>query len=154
MLGRVRRGLPKASAKTGSPDVLLEKLSQMIAASDASGQTERDERGVVVVLKKAFQGDALKPEVADHLADLDRVAAAHPRFPVAVVVHTDKPIAAAERAKWASKGSSVLSLFKSVDPGRKSVVIVDDAIPLVPRTSPERADNVRVEIVFIAPEAL
>ena len=153
LLGRARRaGSTKAaSLQTGD---LLEQLSAMAASSGALMAPERDERGVVVVLRELFDGDSLKPGAKERLAELDRVSAANDRFPIAVVLHSDKPLSAAERQKWQARGASIAGALGAVSKTKKLVFVADDAEPLVGRKSPERALNARVEIVFISPEAL
>jgi outer membrane protein OmpA-like peptidoglycan-associated protein len=126
----------------------------MAASSGALMAPERDERGVVVVLRELFDGDSLKPGAKERLAELDRVSAANDRFPIAVVLHSDKPLSAAERQKWQARGASIAGALGAVSKTKKLVFVADDAEPLVGRKSPERALNARVEIVFISPEAL
>lgn len=156
ILARSRRSLPKsASTGPGSPDELLQALSAMVASRKSESlDPERDERGVVVVMREVFDGEALSKSARERLGDLERVAATHPRFPIAVVLHSDKPLSKAERSKWEARGVALLAAMKGVDDARKRVILAEDAVPVVARSSSERASNARVEIVFIAPEAL
>ena len=117
-------------------------------------QPERDERGVVVTLRGAFEGDGPSNAARARLSELDRVAAAHPSFPLQIVVHTERAVPVAERGKLDARAATLAALFKSVDPSRRVVIVAADDVPLVSRSSSERASNARVEIVFISPEAL
>jgi outer membrane protein OmpA-like peptidoglycan-associated protein len=119
-------------------------LGELAAYARRAGglSAQRDERGVVVVLGQVFDRDALRPEAAARLAELDRVAAAHPSFPVAVVVHTDRPIA------------RVAEAFASRSVERRVAIVAGNALPLVDHQARDRARNARVEIVFLTPEAL
>lgn len=154
VLARTRRATADKTAG-GASDSLLDQLSEMAAhAKGLSMSPERDERGVVVVLRDLFDGETLKPAARERLAELDRVAAANARFPVAVVLHSDKPLSSGDKSKWQARSSTLLDAFGSVGKARKVGIVADDAMPLVSRSSSERAANARVEIVFIAPEAL
>ncbi|MBL8742425.1 MAG: hypothetical protein JNK04_15055 [Myxococcales bacterium] len=76
------------------------------------------------------------------------MAGQHPAFPLAVVVRSDKPLAGAERARWEARAEAVAGVFKSVDKSRRVVFVSSE------KASPERGGDPRVEIVFIAPEAM
>lgn len=154
LLARARRAGPTKTSSLSTLD-LLDQLSAMAASSPGAPiAPERDERGVVVVMRDLFDGEALKPAAKERLADLDRVSAANARFPLAVVVHSDKPLSAAERQKWQARGGAIAGALGAVSKAKKLVFVADDAQPLVGRKSPERALNARVEIVFISPETL
>ncbi len=172
VLSRTRRAESlKANAGATSPagprgseersaDALLSAISAMGAASKAQALAPgRDERGVVVTLRSVFEGETLSASAKSRLEDLDRVAGQHPAFPIAVVVRSDKPIAASEKARWEARAESVASLFKSVDKARRVVFVSGDKFSGTagqpPRgASAERGGDARVEIVFIAPEAM
>ncbi|MFO0547515.1 MAG: hypothetical protein U0271_03950 [Polyangiaceae bacterium] len=154
VLSRARRASAPQGA-TGSADALLQELSGLAAATQKQGSLdpERDERGVVLTLRAAFDGDAPSAAARARLEELDRVANAHPSFPVAVIVHTDKPMKDADKTVWMSRGQALAALLKSVPSDKKVVVVAGDALPATAVAS-EKAKNARVEIVFIAPEAL
>jgi len=152
VLTRTRR--QSAAAASGgtaasSADSLLSELGAM--GQKAGFSPSRDERGVVVVLRDVFEGDDVGARAKSLLEQLDRVAAAHARFAVAVVVHTDKPVSAADKAKWEARAAKVASRFGSVPEARRLTVFAADALPAA---TGKNARNTRVEIVFIAPEAL
>ena len=159
VLSRARRSSPAAAAKGASEgrsaDQLLGALSSMLAAQKAGSEgmtPQRDERGVVVLMRQVFEGDALAKGAQAVLAELDRVAAAHPAFPLAIVVHTGVAVPPAAKAEWQRRASHLADAFKSVDKSRRVVVMAEDAVPV--GGPKERAQSARVEIVFIAPEAL
>ncbi len=152
VLTRVRRAKAAASSGagvSGSADALLAELSGMGQKSGLA--PSRDERGVVISLRDVFDGDAPKPLTRTLLEELDRVASSHPAFAVAVVLHTDKPVAAAERARWEERAGKIAAAFSSVPAARRLAVVAGDALPVLPG---KNAKNARVEVVFIAPEAL
>ena len=154
ILARARRGL-SARVGVGSADALLEELGAMAQTSKGLAlEPRRDERGVVAILRSGFEREELSAAAKDRIQELDRVAAAHPAFPIAIVVHTDKALSGPERKSWEQKGAAISRALGSVPDGRKLVVVAEDALPLVARGSSERANNTRVEIVFVAPQAL
>lgn len=154
LLARTRRA-QGTKVGLGAADALLEEISAMASRSTGPSMSpERDERGVIVTLRSAFDADALTGPAKERLAELDRVAKTHPRFPIAIVLHSDKPLAAGEKARWEARGKAIADALGSVEGPRKVVFVAGDDVPLVPRSSSERAANARVEIVFIAPEAL
>jgi hypothetical protein len=152
VLTRTRRQAGAASSggtTDGSADGLLAELGAMGQKSGFS--PSRDERGVVVVLRDVFEGEAVGSRAKGLLEQLDRVASAHKRFAIAVVVHSDKPVSAADRAKWDARAGKIASLFASVPETRRLALFAADALPAA---AGKNARNTRVEIVFIAPEAL
>ena len=155
VLSRTRRAesAKQASGAGGSEarsaDALLSAISAMGGAPKAPAFTPaRDERGVVVTLRSVFDGESISAGAKSRLEDLDRVAGQHPAFPLAVVVRSDKPLAGAERARWEARAEAVAGVFKSVDKSRRVVFVSSE------KASPERGGDARVEIVFIAPEAM
>jgi hypothetical protein len=154
LLSRTRRAETAKhtrGSEARSADALLSAISAMGGAVKQRALAfapGRDERGVVVTLRSVFEGEAIAAGAKSRLEDLDRVAGQHPAFPIAVVVRSDKPIAPSERARWEARAESVASVFKSVDKARRVVFVSGD------KPSPERAGDARVEIVFIAPEAM
>jgi hypothetical protein len=144
VLTRVRRA---AGDDAGASDTLLSELS-------AAGGWDpvRDERGVVVTLHDAFHGPALAPDASKRLADLGRVAAAHPGFAVQLVVHDATTPAAkdttdAKRAEAATQAlvaaGATAARVKSETAGARE--------PLVdPSDAKARARNERLDVVFVA----
>ena len=61
------------------------------------------------------------------------------------------PVPAAEKAKWEERAKAISSAFGSVAEAKRLVLVAGDALPVV---SGKNARNARVEIVFVAPEAL
>jgi hypothetical protein len=141
----VRRAATPTSRANGVGDALLAELS-----AAGSLTPSRDDRGVVVTLRDVFRGEALTPEGQKKIADLARVAAAHPTFPVEVVVHGGTEKGDKDRA------AAVASALNSAAPGGKLKVepLAAAAVsPVVDPASPSRARNARVEIVFVTPES-
>ena len=147
LLTKARR-MSDASA-SGQADTLLAELS-------ASGgwDPSRDERGVVVTLREAFNGTSLTADAEKKLRELGRVASAHPTFAVQIVLHdATTPSAAdlsadAQRADAAAKalvaGGATAAKLKWETAGAKSP-IVD------PTDAKAKARNARLEIVFVTP---
>jgi len=137
------------STSTGLADSLLAELS-------AAGGWDpvRDERGVVVTLRDAFHGASLTADGQKKLADLGRVAAAHPTFAVQVVVHDAAPPSAAEatddqkRADAAVQalvsGGATAAKVKGETAGARAPVVA-------PSDAKARARNARLDVVFVAP---
>ena len=152
VLTRTRRQSAAASSggtADGSADSLLSELGAM--GQKAGFAPSRDERGVVVVLRDVFEGEDVGSRAKGLLEQLDRVAGTHKRFAVAVVVHTDKAVGAADRTKWEARAAKLASLFGTVPETRRLTLFAADALPVA---AGKNARNTRVEIVFIAPEAL
>jgi hypothetical protein len=141
----VRRAATPTSKANGIGDALLAELS-----AAGSLAPSRDDRGVVVTLRDVFRGDALTPEGEKKIASLARVAAAHPTFPVEVVVH-----GGTEKGDQA-RAAAVAKALSSAAPGGKirvEPVAAAAVSPIVDPAGPARARNARVEIVFVTPES-
>lgn len=160
VLTRARRdasrgpGASQGAAGKAGASALLEELSAMAARTAGGMDPARDERGVAVTLRQVFDGDKITSAAAARLAELDRVAAAHPEFALAVVVHTDKPVTDGDRAAWNNRAQRLSDAFASVPAARRVFLVAGDAVPLVSSSSSGRGRNARVEVVFLAPEAL
>lgn len=153
VLTRARRAGDAAGAQAGVGEQLLGELTAY--ARRAGGlSAQRDERGVVVVLGQVFDRDQLRPEAKARLAELDRVAAAHPSFPLAIVVHTDQPVSARDEAAWRARAERVAEAFPSRPAERRFSIVAGNSLPLVDHQARDRAKNARVEIVFLTPEVL
>ena len=147
LLTRARR--TSDAPPQAEPDTLLAELS-------ASGQFEpaRDERGVVVVLRDAFKGTGLSEKGAASLAELGRIAVAHPGFAVQVVVHDAAPPSAAEAAADTQRGqAAAAAIVGAGEPAaRVEAVAAGARAPIVdPQDARHRARNARLEIVFVSP---
>ncbi len=135
---------PDAAAAL-SADALLAELSA------AKLLPSRDERGVVIVLHDAFEGDGVSRRAAARLAELDRVAAAHSAFPVLVVVHDAKAGGASDKSKGEARAAAAAAALPSAK-DRVAPIWAGAAAPIAdPRTAAGR--NARLEVVFVAPRA-
>jgi hypothetical protein len=157
VLTRTRRAAASAPAapgagggSKGSADALLEELSAM-GAKRGGFTPQRDERGVVVTIQNAFEGDAVRPGTKTLLEELDRVAAAHKEFAIAVVVHSERAVPRAEISRWDARAKKIAAAFASVPEPRRLALVAGDALPV---SAAGAAKNARVEIVFVAPENL
>ena len=143
-LSEVRR--PKtlqAPAASGS-DQLLEELS------NATYAPVRDDRGVVVTLREAFsESPALSASAEQKLAALGRVAAAHPDFPVLVVLHT----AGTSRVERDEERLTLaVGALRTAGATRIASTVGGNRTPAVDPQRPGAAKrNERLEIVFVAP---
>ncbi|WP_437336556.1 hypothetical protein [Sorangium sp. So ce394] len=157
-LTAARRAATPVTRAPGAGDALLAELS-----AAGTWSPVRDDRGVVVTLRGLFAGNALTKTGEARLRDLSRVVAAHPAFPVAVVVHTDREISAREEPAWAARADAVV---RALDPAqgasaaaapqapRIAPFLAGSAAPVVDPGGSERGRNARVEIVFVTPETL
>ena len=142
-LTRVRRGNTDAKRSAGRADALLEALSNL-----GEGTPSRDDRGVVVTLRSAFEDDGLSASGKRAVAEIAKVAASHKQFPVMVVVHGD--------ASSASRGRAIVDALRG-DLGRERVAdahLAGDAAPVVDPKGPTAQRNTRIDVVFVSPEAL
>lgn len=148
-LGLLSRARRSSDATAGDPDALLSELS-------ASGGWDptRDERGVVVTLRGVFNGAALTAAASKALAELGRVASAHPSFAVQVVVHDAVAPTVSEAEAKAQRGRAVAAAL--VAGGAKEARVRLEAAgahaPLVdPSDVSHRGRNARVDVVFVSP---
>lgn len=136
-----RRPRAQATPSRGESDALLTELSR------ADFLPFRDDRGVVVTVRPVREGGKLSAQAASKLADLGRVARAHPEFPVLVVVHD-------ARAGSPEDGLSAqaVAVLKAAGASRIEGSNAFASSPVVP---PDRAGasarNERLEIVFVSP---
>jgi hypothetical protein len=154
VLTRVRRVAADPRKAPGASDALLAELSAYASRQGQAMSPGRDERGVSVSIERPFDGDGLSSGATAKLAELDRVAAAHPDFAVAVLLHSDKPVATSEQARWKTRAEKVASALKSVPRGRLSTLVAGNGSPLVDPRGKDKARNLRLEIVFVSPEPL
>jgi hypothetical protein len=137
------------SSSTGLADSLLAELS-------AAGGWDpvRDERGVVVTMRDVFHGVTLTPEGEKKLANLGRVAGAHPTFGVQVVLHDAAPPSAAEAADDQKRADAAVQAL--VAGGAAAAKVKGETAgaraPIVdPTDAKARVRNARLDIVFVAP---
>jgi hypothetical protein len=147
LLTRARRTSDATTVRT-EPDILLSELS-------ASGQfsPSRDERGVVVVLRESWKGTTLTPEAAQKLAELGRVAVAHPAFAVQIVVHDAATPSPAEAAAdlLRAKSAAAAIVAAGAPEARVKPETAGARAPLVDPTSRQHGRNARLEVVFVSP---
>lgn len=148
-LTRARR----TSAQKDVTDTLLAELSQA-RATDTKGADlapARDERGVVVTLHNAWNGDKPSAETEATLKDLGRVAAAHPAFGVQVVLHDATPSDISLNRRRGANAERVL-LEAGGPKGRVHVEIAGTHAPVIdPKDTARQGRNARLEIVFVSP---
>jgi flagellar motor protein MotB len=147
LLTRARR--TSDASQQAEPDALLSELS-------ASGQFEpsRDERGVVIVLRDAFKGTSISWPASKALAELGRVAVAHPGFAIQVVVHDATPPSASEASADVQRAQAAVAALVSAGAPVSHVKAetVGARAPLVdPQDPRHRARNARLEVVFVSP---
>lgn len=146
--------------RTGTPepdqaDALLGELSRAAApkATRAADLTpSRDERGVVVTLRSLFEAEQLSREGEAVLAELGRVAAAHPTFALQVVVHDASRPTADEAARGKRRGEAIAKALTAggASPAKTKVEQAGARAPVFdPSDAKRRAGNARVEIVFV-----
>ncbi|WP_437533039.1 hypothetical protein WME79_05845 [Sorangium sp. So ce726] len=157
-LTAARRAATPVTRAPGAGDALLAELS-----AAGTWSPVRDDRGIVVTLRGLFAGNALTKAGEARLRDLALVATAHPSFPVAVVVHTDREISAREEPAWAARADAVVRALGPAQgaaaagaPAGPSIApfVAGSASPVVDPGGSERARNARVEIIFVTPETL
>lgn len=144
-------------AKGASADQTDALLGEVSAALTAAGRgrdatATRDERGVVVTLRGAFQGAALTKDGEALVKELARVASAHPTLPVQVVLHTAE---ASEKAQADGRAASIKTALEGagLSASRVGVENAGAGAPVVdPNERRLRARNARAEIVFVAAE--
>lgn len=148
-LTAARRAATPVSRAPGVGDALLADLS-------AAGKWSpvRDDRGVVVTLRGIFAGSGLTPAGEARLRELNTVAAAHPAFPIAVVLHSEKEPSARDEPTWKARAEAAVQVMRSPQTPRVEPVVAGARAPLVDPSGSERGRNARVEIVFVNPETI
>jgi hypothetical protein len=141
----VRRAAASRAPEAETADALLDELGR------AALEPRRDDRGVSVTLRDAFQGDTLTPAARERLVALGQVGKAHPTFPVLVVVHKGSGNAA---ARDTARAEAVQKILVEAGAPHVQAKTGGDALPI---TAPNRGDsaarNERIEIVFVAPSS-
>lgn len=144
LLSGARRERTAKAPAAGVVDALLAELSR-----NGDLYPFRDDRGVVVVLRDAFdKGAAPTKAGAERLSALGRVAKAHPDFPVLVVVHSaGRPGADHDR-----RAKAAVDALAAAGASKLESRVVGSAQPVVdPKRAGASARNERIEIVFVAP---
>jgi hypothetical protein len=146
-------GLRRAASPTGKAQGAGDAL---LAAVSATGNfaPARDDRGVTVSLRNAFAGNGLAAPAEARLVELGKIAAAHPGFPLEVVIHTDKPVAGREQdAARGRAEAAIKALQRGGGAGLRALpVVAGNGAPVADPAGPDRARNARLEIVFVTPE--
>jgi outer membrane protein OmpA-like peptidoglycan-associated protein len=138
-----RRPEAQKNPAFGGADRLLSELS------NGDWLPFRDDRGVVVTLRGVFAGDKFEPHAEERLAELGRIAKAHPEFPVLVVLHTARADAKGVGPKRAARVADALRVAGAA---RVEAQAVGSTQPVLPPSRAGAAErNERVEIVFVAP---
>jgi flagellar motor protein MotB len=147
MLTHARRDA--GAGHSADADALLEEL-----AAAGGWEPSRDERGVVVTLRNTFKGTALEDGAQKRLAELGRVAAAHPAFAVQIVLHdaaepsTREAEADAQRAEAAAAALIAGGAAKD----RVATALTGARSPLVdPADARHRGRNARLDVVLVSP---
>ncbi len=146
-----RAGSPDADAA----DALLGELSRATETSSRLAPS-RDERGVVVTLRSLFASDAsdrLSKDGEQMLRDLGKVAAAHPSFAVQVVIHDATPPNAASTALDRKRGEVITKALTDAgaNASKTKVEQAGARAPVIdPSDAKRRAQNARVEVVFVS----
>jgi hypothetical protein len=154
-LTAVRRAATPVSRAPGAGDALLAELSAM-----GSLAPSRDDRGVVITLRGVFSdkggkgAPALSAAAESRLADLGRVAAAHPAFPVEIVLHQEKALDPRDEPAQRARAEAVARALGAKAPGvRVEPMLAGNVSPVVDPAGADRARNARVEVVFVTPES-
>jgi HEPN domain-containing protein len=136
-----RRPRAQANPSLGESDALLSELSR------ADFLPFRDDRGVVVTLHALREGGKLSSKLSSKLADLGRVAKAHPEFPLLVVSHD-----ARAGAKDDGLSGQAVEALKAAGASRIEVRSAGSSTPVVPPERPgATARNERLEVIFVSP---
>jgi hypothetical protein len=145
----VRRAKSPVTVASGAGDALLTEIS-----AAGSLAPSRDDRGVFVTLRGIFSGDALSAGGDTQVAQIAKIAAAHPTFPMAVVIHSEKAPVAKEEASLRARADAVVAALKKSGLGKVTAIVAGASAPVVDPHGKDKARNARVELVFITPETL
>ncbi|HEX4335952.1 MAG TPA: hypothetical protein VH062_08565 [Polyangiaceae bacterium] len=140
-LTEARRPTAQAAPESGAADALLDELGK------ASLEPSRDDRGVSVVVRNAFDGASLAAPARERLVALGQVSKAHPAFPLLVVVHGAHGRAVDADTEHATAAAEAL---RAAGASRVEAKAVGDTLPIaIPGRDATR--NERVEVVFVSP---
>jgi hypothetical protein len=146
VLTRSRRSAGGANA--GDADALLSAIS-----SHGGWLPSRDERGVVVTFRETFKGAALTTDAAKQLQELGKVAAAHPTFPLQIVIHDALAPSDSERTADTARAQAALAALTQggAVASQAHLETVGARLPTTdPTDARTRARNARLEVVFIS----
>jgi len=148
-LTALRRAGSPTSRAPGGGDALLAQISATGGYAPA-----RDDRGVTVSLRNVFAGASITPQGEARLVELGKIAAAHPTFPVEIVVHTDRPAGPREQDGLKARAEAAARAVEKGGGGkvRTLPLVAGNGVPLADPAGPDRARNARVEVVFVTPE--
>jgi flagellar motor protein MotB len=133
-----------SASEESSGDALLAELGR------ASFAPVREDRGVVVTLRGAFSGDKLSARGSEQLESLGRVAAAHGKFPVVLVVHNAEPGRSEALKRDARRAETLKQAMNKHRSDRVEVHLAGGTRPVAdPTSKKDRERNERVEIVFV-----
>jgi hypothetical protein len=136
-----RRPRAQQGPARGESDALLTELSR------ADLLPFRDDRGVVVTLHAVREAGKPSPQLNGKLAELGRVAKAHPEFPVLVVSHD-----ARTGAKDDGLATQAARALEAAGASRVEAQAAGGTSPVVPQDrSGAAARNERLEIIFVSP---
>jgi hypothetical protein len=140
LLSSARRPPLERAPASGQGDRVLAQLS-------AQGREPyRDDRGVVVTLRAAFEGGTLGSAAREQLAALGSVAKAE-SVPLLVVLHGK---GTAEEAD--ARSSAVAEVLRQAGAPRIETRFVGTALPLLdPKRSGAEQRNTRLELIFVTP---
>jgi hypothetical protein len=152
-LTTIRRAGTPVSRAPGAGDALLAEISAMGSLSPS-----RDDRGVFITLRGVFKeagsAAALTPAGEARLAEIGRIAAAHPTFPALVIVHKEKALSPKEEPLERARAEALAKVITATARGAKvEAIVAGNAAPVVDPAGADRARNARVEIVFVTPES-
>jgi hypothetical protein len=142
--------LTRARRASGHDDASNDTLLTELSAAGGWDPTS-DERGVVVTLRGAYRGSQLTDDAIAKLGDLGRIAAAHPRFALQVVVHDALPPPPKEGGDTQRADAAARALVAGG--AVASHVSAENAGAQIPVTDPSdaraRLRNARLEVVFV-----
>jgi len=147
VLTRARRA--DTGPRADDADALLAELS-----AHGGWDPSRDERGIVVTLRGAYQGGALTPAADRELKELARVSASHAGFPLQVVLHDATPPTEPDRAVDTQRAATAVAVLSTTGGGaapRVATELPGASLPVGDPTDPKaRARNARLEVVFVS----
>ena len=137
----------RTSAKVTGSDELLAEVSAR-GGLDPS----RDERGVVVPLRDVFEGASVAKKAEPLLAELGRIAAAHPDVGVQIVVHDAATPSKTEAEADTQRADAIVKALVAAGANADRVKgeTAGARAPIVdPGDLAHRAMNARVDVVFV-----
>jgi hypothetical protein len=142
------------TSSLGKSDQLLSELSAVGGLSPV-----RDDRGVVVTLRKIFAADQLSKEGREQVEALGRVAQAHAEFPLQVVVHAAGSKSGAGAGKGPAlpdrqRGETIAKVLSDAGAASDRILVeaAGTAHPAIdPTIASDPGRNERIEIIFVDP---